>query len=94
MQRNVSPVVAVVVIGIVVAAAVFLWLHYTGTSKPVMPATGGPGAGRGEARQGRDARAPREGRAERRGRRGRASGEAPAGAGPQAPAAEEAEESE
>jgi len=59
MQRNVSPIVAIVVILIVLAAVAFVWLHYTAGPTPVLPGQG-PGRGAREREQRGTRAAPRQ----------------------------------
>lgn len=80
MQRNVSPVVAIIVILVIVAAVAFVWLKLTAGEKPTMT----PGAPGGRSRVGAQ-RETREGATTERGRRSGRRGSR-RGAGEEAPA--------
>jgi len=90
VQKNVSPVVAIIVIVAVIAVIAFLWLRFTG---PPEPRAGTPGAGGGRAagvgapRGGGRERPTRE-RGARRGREGRGQPATPPGGGEAQPSPE------
>jgi hypothetical protein len=72
MQRNVSPVVAIIVILVVVAVVAFAWMKLTAGEKP----TGGPGMPGGPSQMGSRRGGSQEGSTDtsRTGRRGRRGG--------------------
>ncbi len=94
MQRNVSPVVAVILILIVVAAVAFVWMKLTAAEKPGagMPGPGQMGARRGSQRQTDTGDAQRSRRGARRGGRQAPGGESATEAAPGGTQADEEED--
>jgi hypothetical protein len=93
MQRNISPVVAVILILIVVAAVAFVWMKLTAGEKPTtgMPGPGQMGSRRGGQRQ-TDTDAAQRGTRGRRGGRQAPGGESPTEAAPGGTQADEEED--